>query len=611
MQLQTRSTPGPSTRRSVVAPKHRARLLVISLHDDGNGDQHARRGHSQNDHASAGANIPKGFRAGWAQLWSKHAKQFSIVPFALAGGNGGGFTGGSGGGGGGGGGDGGGGGMKCGGCVGHVKKLLEQQEGVTQASVNLATETALVHVLVPKGSDDRGQMAKQLEEMAERISQAMSKTGFKTTIRSSTSSSSAVAAVLAAKRESKIQRMHEGRHMGSCFCMGPVSSPWHKSHEGFVLLCSTSSSSAVAAMLATKKEAKMQRMRDATWDLAFAWGLSLLSGFAHLGHAWVGAPKWLHALHSPPLQAALSVLALVGPGRNIICSGANALWNGRPDMNTLVGLGATASFGVSCVAAMLPNLGWKTFFEEPAMLLVLQTGGYKEVPADIIGSGDLITVLPGDRVPVDGIVTSGRSTVDESAITGEPLPITKQKGDKVTAGTVNCNGQVTVQAEHSGQQTVIADIVRLVEMAQARTAPIQRLADSVAGKFAYGVIGLSVATFAFWALAGTRMFPQVLVGATQAGSAAAAACAACLTGGAAVPSSAAPIAATASLILSAQMACNVLVTACPCALGLATPTAVLVGTGAGARRGLLIRGGDVLEAISHIAKRVLSGTENR
>ncbi|PNH07920.1 Copper-transporting ATPase PAA1, chloroplastic, partial [Tetrabaena socialis] len=146
--------------------------------------------------------------------------------------------------------------------------------------------------------------------------------------------------------------------------------------------------------------------------------------------------------------------------------------------------------------------------------------------------------------------------------------------DKVTAGTVNCDGALTVRAEHSGQQTVIADIVRMVEAAQARTAPIQRLADTVAGKFAYGVMGLSAATFAFWALAGTRLFPQVLA-----------------------PAAAGP---AGTLLLAAQMACNVLVTACPCALGLATPTAVLVGTSAGARRGLLIRGGDILEAASHV-----------
>ena len=148
----------------------------------------------------------------------------------------------------------------------------------------------------------------------------------------------------------------------------------------------------------------------------------------------------------------------------------------------------------------------------------------------------------------------------------------------MTAGTVNYDGQLTVTASASGGDTAVADVVRLVEAAQARAAPIQRLADVVAGKFTYCVMGAAAATFCFWAVAGTKMFPQVLT----------------------------PYLATASsksaaaLLLSLQLACNVLVVACPCALGLAAPTAVLVGTGAGARRGLLIRGGDVLESASQV-----------
>jgi Cu2+-exporting ATPase len=177
-----------------------------------------------------------------------------------------------------------------------------------------------------------------------------------------------------------------------------------------------------------------------------------------------------------------------------------------------------------------------------------------------------------------------------------------------------------VAAEASGQDTIIADVVRMVEAAQARTAPIQRLADSVAGKFAYGVMGLSAATFTFWSTVGARMFPQVLAAATAgaaaaggAGAAAAGACccppasgtaaaaAAAATGGmAAAGSAAAAVPAAAAVLLGLQLACNVLVVACPCALGLATPTAVLVGTAAGARKGLLVRGGDILEATSQV-----------
>lgn len=136
-------------------------------------------------------------------------------------------------------------------------------------------------------------------------------------------------------------------------------------------------------------------------------------------------------------------------------------------------------------------------------------------------------------------------------------------------------GVITVRSEASGGETSIADIVRSVEGAQARTAPVQRTADTVAGKFAFAVMGLSAATFAFWATAGATMFPSVVAAGGASGS-------------------------FSGLLLPLQLACNVLVVACPCALGLATPTAVLVGTSAAAKRGLLVRGGDVIERMSHI-----------
>ena len=159
-----------------------------------------------------------------------------------------------------------------------------------------------------------------------------------------------------------------------------------------------------------------------------------------------------------------------------------------------------------------------------------------------------------------------------------PSPAPPRAGDRVTAGTVNYDGRLTVRATASGGDTAVSDILRLVEAAQARAAPIQRLADVVAGKFTYGVMAASAATFVFWAAAGTKLFPQAL----------------------APYLSTAASKGAASLLLSFQLACNVLVVACPCALGLAAPTAVLVGTGAAARRGLLVRGGDVLEAASGV-----------
>ncbi|KAL2937285.1 Copper-transporting ATPase PAA1 chloroplastic [Bienertia sinuspersici] len=246
--------------------------------------------------------------------------------------------------------------------------------------------------------------------------------------------------------------------------------------------------------------------------------------------------------------------------------------------------------------------GWKAFFEEPIMLIAFVLLGRNleqrakikatsdltsllaalpskarllvsaaedtvstiEVPCSSLSVGDKIVVLPGDRVPADGTVTSGRSAVDESSFTGEPLPVTKLPGAEVSAGSINLNGTLTVEVQRPGGETTMGDIVRLVEKAQSREAPVQRLADKVAGNFTYGVMALSAATFMFWTLFGSRLVPSVILGGS-------------------------------SVSLALQLSCSVLVVACPCALGLATPTAVLVGTSLGAKRGLLLRGGDVLE----------------
>ena len=237
-------------------------------------------------------------------------------------------------------------------------------------------------------------------------------------------------------------------------------------------------------------------------------------------HCWPGifyAPAAIRMLASPALHATLSVATLLGPGRGILVDGGDALLKGRPDMNSLVALGALSALGVSGVAAAVPALGWKTFFEEPAMLLsvvllgrtleeraklqvcavlfyaiisdrgqastlvgaimheahacvqasadmvalydllpskarlVLKASNTTvEVPADAVGQGDLIRVLPGDRLPVDGAVVSGRTTVDEAALTGEPMPVVKAEGALVTAGTVNVDGALLVLLRHSG-----------------------------------------------------------------------------------------------------------------------------------------------------------------
>lgn len=373
-------------------------------------------------------------------------------------------------------------------------------------------------------------------------------------------------------------------------------------------LCADSGRDNFLKVFERKMEEKRKRLKESGNELAFSWALCAVCLIGHLSH-FVGAKaSWIHALHSTGFHLSLCLFTLLGPGRRLIVDGLRSLVKGAPNMNTLVGLGALSSFTVSSIAAFIPKLGWKTFFEEPIMLIafvllgrnleqrakikatsdmtellsiipskarLLVNDGAKElesiveVPSNSLSVGDQIVVLPGERVPVDGIVKAGRSIIDESSFTGEPLPVTKLPGSQVAAGSINLNGTLTVEVQRPGGETAMADIVRLVEEAQSREAPVQRLADKVAGHFTYGVMTLSAATFLFWSLIGGHILPAAFQGGN-------------------------------SVSLALQLSCSVLVVACPCALGLATPTAVLVGTSLGAKRGLLLRGGNILEKFSMV-----------
>ena len=356
----------------------------------------------------------------------------------------------------------------------------------------------------------------------------------------------------------------------------------------------------------------MRRIEESTKRVVVAWALAATCLIGHAARMFHHAVPWLKVLCSTPVHAGLSVFALLGP-EEIFVDGWNSLKSGGPNMNTLVSLGALASFGMSAAAVALPKLGWPTFFEEPVMLLAfvllgraveeraklratsdmsallnllpatarLVSGGggagpgggaggddassyYREVPTNALIADDLILVLPGDRIPVDGVVAKGTSQVDEAAINGEPIPRPKAAGDVVSAGTVNCDGAITVRVVSSGEETQVAGIVRMVEAAQQREAPVQRLADEVAE---------------------VRM--------RRDGRERGDVCVLEPRGHQALPAGAADRRvrghrrrASAPLLLGLQMAASVLVVACPCALGLATPTAVLVGTSLGARHGL-------------------------
>jgi Cu2+-exporting ATPase len=209
-----------------------------------------------------------------------------------------------------------------------------------------------------------------------------------------------------------------------------------------------------------------------------------------------------------------------------------------------------------------------------------------EIPVDQVRVGEWLRVLPGEQIPVDGEVVAGQTTVNESMLTGEPVPVMKQPGDAVAAGTLNQSGAIAIKATRTGKDTTLAQIVALVEAAQTRKAPVQQLADTVAGYFTYGVLAAAALTFLFWYFVGSQLWPDVSILRVVG-----------IDNHAAMHHA---LSNHSPMLLSLKLAISVSVIACPCALGLATPTAILVGTGLGAERGLLIKGGDVLERVHHL-----------
>ncbi|MBD2092795.1 copper-translocating P-type ATPase [Microcoleus sp. FACHB-1515] len=354
-------------------------------------------------------------------------------------------------------------------------------------------------------------------------------------------------------------------------------------------------------------------------QLAIAAVLLILSAIGHLEHfGW-----YIPGLSNIWFHFGLASIALAFPGRSIFIDGWRGARHNAPNMNTLVGLGTLTAYLASVVALLFPRLGWECFFDEPVMLvgfillgraleqqartrataslrslLALQPASARliaadppqvdseaiEVPARQVQIGAWVQVLPGDKIPVDGEIVAGQTTIDESMLTGEAIPVLKQPGDGVAAGSLNQSGAIAIRATRTGKETTLAQIISLVETAQTRKAPIQKLADRVAAYFTYGVLTIALLTFLFWYFIGIPLWPHVLR----------------LSNHAAMEHELMYSATTSPLLLSLKLAIAVLVIACPCALGLATPTAILVGSGIGADRGLLIRGGDVLEKVHHL-----------
>ncbi|HWV57689.1 MAG TPA: heavy metal translocating P-type ATPase, partial [Longimicrobiales bacterium] len=329
-----------------------------------------------------------------------------------------------------------------------------------------------------------------------------------------------------------------------------------------------------------------------------------------VSHGLAALLPWLYSVDAAVLRWFLLLITLpvlVWSGRPFFRGAWSGLLHRSADMNTLIAVGTGAAFAWSAVATLVPGvferagLPADVYFEatstiialvlfgklletrakgrasdairrlvtlRPSVAVVVRDGEDVEVPVDEVRAGDVVLVRPGERVPVDGQVLEGRSAIDESLLTGESLPVDRGPGDVVIGGTINGSGALRILATRVGAETTLSQIVRLVEDAQATKAPVQRLADAIAGVFVPIVLGIAALSFVIWLLVGPS--PAYLFGLVSA--------------------------------------VTVLIISCPCALGLATPTAIMVGTGAGAERGVLFRNAESLELAHRIGTVVLDKT---
>ncbi len=346
------------------------------------------------------------------------------------------------------------------------------------------------------------------------------------------------------------------------------------------------------------------------WPLASIVMLCTFSGYAPLSSFM---PSWAD---DKPLLFALTTPLVLGPGRQFFVHSWNGLIRGVTDMNLLYATGIGAAYGIAVINTFFQDAGFGgervTFYEAAALLIafivlgrylealtrgrtseairklmklrprratVLRNGIETEIPADEVRVGDIVVIKPGDAIPVDGVIVDGYSSVDESMVTGESLPVEKRVGDEVIAGAINKMGAFRFEARRVGADTALAQIIRLVEEAQTTKAPIQALADRVAGNFILGVHALALTVFLFWFFAGyslwfttdTRLIltPYKLSELEVFGFA---------------------------LLVSV----SVLIISCPCAVGLATPAAMMAGTGKGAEFGILFKGADAVESSSRV-----------
>ena len=486
-------------------------------------------------------------------------------------------------------------GMTCAACSGRVEKALAAVPGVAEATVNLATERATVHFDAAETSPLALAEAVQRAGYDVRTEEVSFAVGGMTCAacvgRVETALQNADGVVEASVNlatERATVRYAAGTDVESLYEA--------VRRTGYDVVEAADGTTAADAEQEARAQSRAALRRRLLWAAGLTLPLFLLE---MVPMVIPGGMAWMDALI--PMQTrwwvafALATAVQFGPGARFYRSGWAAARHGSPDMNTLVALGTSAAYGYSVVATFLPGVlppdAVHVYYEASATIItlillgkwfearakgqtsdavrallglradtarVVRDGAEVEVPIDEVAVGDVVRVRPGEKVAVDGVVVEGTSYVDESMVTGEPVPVEKGVDAEVVGGTVNQAGALLVRTTHVGADTVLAQIVRLVEDAQASRPAIQALADRVVAVFVPVVLVVAALVFAVWLAVG--------------------------------PSPALTHALVAAV--------SVLIIACPCAMGLATPVSVMVGTGKAAELGVLFRKGEALQTLS-------------
>ena len=487
-------------------------------------------------------------------------------------------------------------GMSCVNCASNIERGLAKLDGIHQAHVNFASERA--EVSFDPGLLDIQALVAQVQKSGYAVPEA----------RVELPITGMTCANCAANIERTLNKKVDGVVSASvnfaseraavAYLPGTVSIEEIVAaiqKIGYGAIIPDDSATGEDAELAARNAEIRDQTRKLIVGVVFALPLFVLSmarDFGLLG-------QWSHALWVNWFFGALATPVQFYTGWDYYVGGLKSLRNKSANMDVLIALGSSVAYFYSVVVLLWPAAGAHVYFETSAVIITLikvgklleartkgKTGGAirkliglqpktafimengmeKEVPLTQVQKEAVVVVRPGERIPVDGVVLEGASAVDESMLSGEPLPVDKKAGDSVAAGTINGEGLLKFKATRVGKETALAQIIRLVQEAQGSKAPIQALADRVAAVFVPGVITIALVTFAIWWTVGGQFVPALI-----------------------------------RLVA-------VLVIACPCALGLATPTAIMAGTGKGAEKGILFKKAEALENATKLDAVVLDKT---